>query len=93
MVREDACECCAEGPRTQVTRFHDESQGEWAAQLYSLPKKKNRRKELWMCVDGTGSNVTGRDPSGDRGGDRGETGEPGPESRRETRLKESEDQR
>lgn len=45
-----------------------------------------------MCVDGTGGNVTGRDPSGDRGGHRGETGESGPEIRGETRLKESEDQ-
>jgi hypothetical protein len=57
MVREDACECWAEGPRTQVTRFHDESHSKRAARLYSLPKKTEGRN--CECVDWTGGNVTG----------------------------------
>jgi hypothetical protein len=68
MVREDACECWAEGPRTQVTRFHDESHSKRAARLYSLPKKTEGRN--CECVDWTGGNVTGRDPSVDLGGQR-----------------------
>lgn len=53
MLRENAFECCAGGPRTLSTRFHDESRVNGLLDsIHCGERERDRTQKLLVRVDG-----------------------------------------